>query len=292
MLEDSIARYAPGQKLHDAACMATLRYKLNFPDAMVVHYRGGRRDFLSIRLVEPGDRSTSYWRAVSSDRFQSLMPAYAPLIMPVTDTTGSVWVGRLLYGLGVSDSSSRRQMLARADSATRADYQRTITFLAAHDGEADRHRAMAALDSNSLYSNRVAAALVLTNFAEHDSTWYALVRALRDPHEAVRGAASTALTHLPRRAIDWLPAHSDLRALLGGTNLSEMEPIMRLLVETRVSPELARPLLRGNDVWLLRLLTAEAPMAARTTKSFLVHMNHGVDVGSAPAAWRAWIESR
>ena len=40
MLRDSIRHYVPGQDLHDAACMVTLREKLGFADALVTTYEG------------------------------------------------------------------------------------------------------------------------------------------------------------------------------------------------------------------------------------------------------------
>lgn len=297
MLEDSIAHYAPGQTLQSAGCMATMRYQLKFRDALVRRYRGydgptSTREFLSIRLVEPGNRTVGQWRSISTDPFQSLLPEYAPLIVPVTDSVGNVYTQRILNGLYTRDSITRQRILTRADSSTRQDYLRASEFLLAHQSERERSRAMWALDSSSVFSNRIVAALVLSEFPTKNSSWHALVRALRDPHESVRGAASTALARMPRRSVDWAPAQADLRALLGGTNVGEMESVMDLLVETQVSPDLARALLRGNDVWILRLLTSEAPMSSRQVRAFLVAMNRGKDLGAAPAAWHTWMASR
>jgi len=296
MLEDSIAHYVPGQKLYSAACMATLRYQLKFRDALVASYSGfdgptSKREFLSIRLVEPGDSTAVQWRRVPTDPFESLMPAYAALIVPVTDSMGGILTGRLTYGLRARDSVTRERMLASADSATRDVAERVAAFLMAHRSDGERRRATRALDSSSVYANRMAAALVLSNFPEHDSTWYSLVRALRDPHETVRFAAAAAISRMPRRPVDWAPATADLRAILGGTNLTQTEPIMRLLTETRIDPGLARPLLRGNDLWVQRLLASEAPTAAQTVTAFLVAMNGGSDLGGLPA-WRAWLVAR
>jgi hypothetical protein len=88
------------------------------------------------------------------------------------------------------------------------------------------------------------AVAVLSNFAARDSTWWLLVRALRDPHEAVREAAVAVLATLPTRAIDWRGSAGDLRLLLGGTNLPAIQTVFDLLARTGVAPELA-PVLFG-----------------------------------------------
>jgi hypothetical protein len=297
MLEDSVARYAPGETLASAACMAILRYQLHFGDALVTHYPGydgpgSSHEFLSVRVVEPLQSGSSLWRQLSVDRYPSLLPDYAPLILPVTDSTGGIWPGRLFFAFQIADSTRREQVLARSDTARRADHARLEAFLKSHRSEIDRRHAVHVLDSSSAYGNRMAAALVLSNFAGSDSTWYALIRALRDPHEAVRAAASVSLARLPSRRINWAPAARDLRAILGGANLSAMESTMAMLIETDVAPTLTRPILRGNDEWTLRLLTAEAPMASKQARDFLVRLNNGTDLGAAAGPWRSWIATR
>lgn len=297
MLEDSIAHYAPGQTLASAACMATLKQKLKFGDALVAHYQGfsgpnSDARFLSVRVVEPSRTAASMWRKLPADAYPSLLPAYAPVILPVTDDDGGIWPGRLFFGLQFSDSAIRTRILAQEDSTTQADYARISGFLETHRAESDRQRALRVLDSSSAYGNRMAAALLLSNFPANDSTWYALVRALRDPHESVRSAAGIALDRLPRRPVNWAPVTTDLRALLGGANLAAMETVMSLLADTKVAPSLTRALLYGNDAWTMRLLTAEAPMAPQKAKGLLVALNGGTDLGKQPGPWRAWIASR
>ncbi|MES2522112.1 MAG: hypothetical protein V4617_05375 [Gemmatimonadota bacterium] len=290
MLQDSVSHYVPGQQLHDAACMATLRYKLNFRDAYVsrfLGFSGKDSEFLSIRLVEPG-RESAQWRALPQDEFHSMMPDYAPLLIAATDSTGGIWPGRLLFGMQFSDSAVRAQQIARAGVTARADDDRVRAFLAGRRSESDHRRAVQVLDSNSVFGNRIAAALVLSNFPERDDTWHALVRALRDPHETVRGAASAALRQMPRRPVNWAPAGGDLRALLGGIGLGDMEMVMSMLATTQVSPALSATLVGKNDAWIMRLLTAEAPTAPRSARALLVALNNGTDLGTA-AAWKTWM---
>src|SRR5262245_32844555 len=57
MLRDSVRRYAPGQDLHEAACMITLRDSLHFAEASVNYWQLSvpgqpERVFLAIKVVE------------------------------------------------------------------------------------------------------------------------------------------------------------------------------------------------------------------------------------------------
>ena len=293
MLRDSVRRYVPGQELHDAACMVTLRDSLHFVEASVARFemappREPARSFLTIKVVEPDQAARVQWDERPRDAFSSLLPDYAPLVLPVTDSTGGVWRGRLLFWLQFADDAARRRALAEAPVSARADGERVYAFLASHRADADRRRALHVLAHDGFWANRMIAAATLSGFAAHDSTWLALVRALRDPHEAVREAARPALGGLPARPVDWRPAAGDLRLLLGGTNLSAMTDVFDLLARTSVAPELAPLLLRDNAAWVLDHVGAETPMAGDAAHRLLVRLNAGRDLGRTRAAWAAW----
>ena len=150
---------------------------------------------------------------------------------------------------------------------------------------------MRAVQQDGFWVNRMSAAVVLSNFGARDSTWYTLAHALRDPHEAVRGAAAGSLNALSPRAVDWTPAIDDLRALLAGTNVSAIGQVFRLLVRTQVDPQLAAALLHDNADWLLDHLGSEAPGVAKDAHALLVRLNGGRDLGASRSAWEAWVMS-
>jgi hypothetical protein len=293
MLQDSIRRYVPGQELHDAACVVTLRDSLHFAEASVDQFEMDapgqpRRSFLSIKVVEPEQAMRIQWDSRARNEFSSLLPDYAPLVLSVTDSTGAVWRGRLLYWLQFSDSDARVRAIAGKSEGRRADADLVFAFLARHHGEADRTRAMRVMALDGFWVNRMAAVAVLSNFAAHDSTWWVLVRALRDPHEAVREAAVNVLRTLPARPIDWHGSVSDLRLLLGGTNLFAMQGVFDMLARTAIAPELARGLLRDNAEWVLDYLASETPMASPSARRLLVRLNAGSDLGPSRLAWAEW----
>lgn len=296
MLRDSVRTYAPGRELHDAACMVILREQLQFAEASVATYhmtRPGepRRFFTSIALIEPQDGAGVVWDTSARDEFSSLRSDYAALILPITDSLGAVARGRILGGVALyhSDSPSRERRLGSASAAVRQDAERTWRFLDERRAEADRQRAMRVVASDGFFVNRMVALAILTNFADRDSTWWVLTRALRDPHEAPRGVAATVLRTLPRRRVDWSSSVVDLRHLLSGTNLRVMPEVFELLVETGVDPTLAPALLRQNATWVLDYLESAVPGASSAAHRLLVRLNGGVDLGTARSAWETSI---
>lgn len=296
MLQDSIRRYVPGQELHDAACMVTLRDSLHFADASVVSFEmqqpdGKTRSLLSIKVVEPNEASTVQWDVHRRNVFTSLLPDYAPVVLPITGVNGEFYSGRIMNWLQHRDSASRQRAIARAPASARADAERLYAFLDGRAAEPDRARAMATLARDGLWVNRLIAAAVLANFPANDSTWLTLVRALRDPAEGVRMAAEDGLRRMPQRSIDWRPVTGDLRLLMGGTNLPAIETVFALLARTEIQPDLAAPLLRGNGQWILDHLGSEMPMAPQAAHRLLVRLNNGRDLGATRDAWATWVNA-
>ncbi|HEX6600828.1 MAG TPA: hypothetical protein VF034_16050 [Gemmatimonadaceae bacterium] len=296
-LQDSIQRRVPGQTLADAACMVTLRDSLHFADALVrdLTYSTApgapTRHYLVIKVVEPQDSARMHWRPAPRDSFTVLRPSYATVILPVTDSLGRLWIGRFLAPLQLyhRDSALRVALMRARPGTARADADRVWSYLDAHRTEGDRRTALTALRNDGPYANRVVAAAVLSNFAEQDSTWWALADALRDGNDAVRTAAIEVLLSFPSRAVDWAPAVGALRALLGGTNVGATQEILELLERTEVSPTLARPLLHDNAGWVLTHLRAEYPLASTAAHALLVRLNGGTDLGTSDVAWAQWI---
>ncbi len=297
MLRDSVRSRVPGMELHDAACMVVLRDSLGFADALVNSLHFATSDdspvekFLVIKLVEPQERMRVQWLQTRRDTFTVLRPDYAPIILAATDTSGGLWIGRIMwplqfYGRG---PQARKEAVASAPASIRADAERLWSFLEGRRTEADWHRARRVLRRDGQYANRLMAASVLGNFPERDSTWYALTEALRDPNEAVRDAVAAVLQAFPPRTLDWAPQVETLRLLMGGTNVGATQQVIEMLARTQVSPSLAGPLLRQNTYWILTHLRAGYPGAAPAARALLVQLNGGVDLGPEAAQWNEWV---
>lgn len=290
MLRDSVRVKSGGEGLESSACQIVLRDSLHFADALVMGMYGyappfpGADHWLVLKVVEPGDSAAVRWTAFPRDSFRLVRPGYASLIAGVTDTAGDFWVGRIINPL-----QHARRAGARPEDVEYA--RRLDAFLAAHRSSDDWRTARAVLRTDPLYVNRLAAAVVLANFPERDSTWWALTEALRDPNQPVRGAAEIVLAHFPSRPMNWTPVAPTLRALLGGTNVSATQSVMELLARTHASPSLAAPLLRDNGAWVLTHLRAESPGARPAAHALLVQLAGGRDLGDSAEAWEGWMET-
>lgn len=296
MLKDSVQARRPGTQLYEAACMQLLREELGFPDASVSELtiqsspEAPARTYFLIKVVEPGDRRKVQWLRAQLDTFRLLRPQYASVVLPITDSTGTLSPAQFImplqmYGRRESASTS----LASAPAGVRSDVDRLWRFLDDHRTHTDWQNALATLRMDGAYPNRMIAVAILSNFGDRDSTWLALADALRDPQEVVRTAAKVVLNSLLPKKVDWRSASQSLRLLLGGTNVTATDQVLRMLAQTKVDPALAGELLRGNGFWILSHLDAENPSARSAARAALIQLRDGHDLGPAAAEWARWI---
>lgn len=140
--------------------------------------------------------------------------------------------------------------------------------------------------------HRIAAASVLANFRQFDSTWWMLMDALRydDMASAAADGLLRALSRAFSREIDWSPAIASIRALLDGTNPAHFLTTVRVLTQTRISVNIAVPLLSNGGSLLVDFLAASRDQERAPVRQLLVRLA-GKDLGSDPAAWARWIAS-
>ena len=289
MIDDSLRRYAPTDSLMSHACAGVLRQTLKFADASVVYYTGTFGDsvmkpYLAVTVVEPQDSALIRYRAPFKDSlpsrraWRSIRTLYAKhnlAFQQALQRPAFLWSDA---ALPVADSALRPVLPLRR-------------FLSAHNTTKDRQAALSTLATNGNEEDRVVAVVLLTNFAESDSTWWALTEALRDPTATVRGTAAQVLTTLSRRAphrVDWTPATATLRALLDGTNLFAHNQVMEVLAATQVDSALARPLLNGGGDLVLAKLRSQGMAEKQASRRLLVQLA-GRDLGESPMAWEEWL---
>jgi len=287
MIQDSLARYAPESSLLSHACAAALR-KIGFADASATYYpvgtAGGRREYVVVSLVEPQDSARVQYRAA----FTTTLPATGP--------------ARAAAALFEDHPRAAQQSLRRPaillSAAVLAPVDSFLApalplrrLLAANRSAAARGRSYRTLEADGNASNRIAATILLANFADADRTWWALVDGLRDPAPPVRVAAMQLLHGLaadrPRR-VDWRPATASVRRVLDGTYLFAHNDLLEALTATQVSPRLARPLLAGGGHLVLAKLRSDAPRERELARRFLAQLA-GRDLGNDPARWEAWV---
>ena len=289
MIEDSLRRYAPKDSLLSHACAAVLRGKLKFADASVMSYTTTitgepMKPYMAVTVVEPQDSGLIRYRGP----FRDSLPArrtWAP-VRAVLGKHNSAFQSAIQR----PDFLWSEAPLRGADSALTSALP-LRRFLRTHRTAKDRQLALATLAADGNWQNRVAGIVLLANFADSDSTWWALTDALRDPMGPVSLTAAQVLTALTRRAprrVDWAPATQTVRAILDGTNLFAHNAMMEVLAVTQVDPTLARPLLKDGGYIVLAKLRSQGMLERQAARRFLVQIA-GHDLGDAPALWDEWL---
>jgi hypothetical protein len=290
MIQDSLARYAPGDSLTSHACAAILRGKLGFADAAVQYYapglEGKMKGYFAVPVVEPQDSARVRYRARPRDSVPDRADWAAALAIFREHNQvfqSAIQSPPFLMGRTHPDSVELRLALARP----------FLEFLRAHRTERDRRSALWTLAHDANLYHRAVAAVVLAGFPESDSTWWALADALRDQDGMVSGTASQVLSTLSRsavRTVNWAPVTDGVRAVLDGTDLFAHNALLDALAATKVDRALASALLRGGGDLVLAKLRSQDPIAARAAHRFLAQVS-GRDFGQNATAWETWIRN-
>jgi len=295
MVQDSLAKYAPTDSLHHHACAATLRHKLGFADAAAMTF---------VSTFEDGDKTTTTETVIVSVREPQdsagvryrFMPDDSSTSIPDWRSTNEIIRkdGRAILSIAELHLSGTRRMLEGADARQRAAVERAVAFIRARTAETDRRQALTAIREAPNMIDRSIAALILSNFPDHDESWRSLVAALREDAPNVlspAGIADDVLTQLIERAprpIDWTPEAETIHAILDGTALFKLPTLIAVLLKTGVGPRDAVPFLRGGGEMLSTHNASSHSQIAAPAHQLLVKLR-GEDLGRESNAWRAWI---
>ena len=288
-LYDSIQALEPGKPFH--ACAGTIRSKLSFPSAAVVGSFENNNMYTVVTVVEPQFKerikNTSIpsktfplnekWKAISklyesnTDEFQIALQTYFLVNPAIYDTVSS-------------------QLKPYGDPAIIKEIWRTLAGYNSSDHLLLANKTLAT-DANE--KNRIFALMTLSNFGNIDSTWWKLAEALRYPNDLIAGISGQILNGLTNKndiKINWTPAVPTLRPLIDGTNLFEFVNTLTFLTKTKVSNELAAPLLKNGGDLVIAYLKANRSKERDIAYYFLKQIS-GKDFGCDPLAWADWIRS-
>ena len=289
MLQDSLARYSPGDSLQSHACAAVLRYKLHFADAAStgVSMGVGTPEHVVVTVREPQDSARVHYRMMPLD---SVRPrrAWTVVTQPMSRQPDLV---RMTVGTLYLDPATHGAPRFRT-SADSIEAVKILSFLRARTSEKDRLEALDVLSRDPNMYDRSVATLILANFGARDDTWWALVDAMRESDGQAKDYAASVLEALSTRsarAVDWMPRSKGIHAMLDGTSLFEVPALIRVLLKTDVGPRHARAFLKGGGEILLVYLESREPMFFSGPSHALLVRLRGKDLGSSAEPWRAWI---
>lgn len=289
MMQDSLAKYAPGTTLDSHACAAALRYQLGFADAAATSYElpGDSLERVVVIVVEPQDSARVRHRVAPMD---TLAPRHewAPVIRVLSEHPGPFQMSLWRYRAWRGGDSTALRGLSGADSIAVLGVWR---FLAARESRADKEAALGTVHADPNFRNRMAAVALLSNFTNDDRVLHALLRAQLEADGPVGAMASLVLSSFAQtspRPVDWGPVAPELHQMLRGTALFHLTGTMRLLAATGVDSSLAVPLLRDGGEMLLAFAAAEHTDLRDSAHRLLVALR-GKDLGHDAEVWARWV---
>jgi len=282
-LESAAQDFSPGLSLAESSCAVVLRDSVGFADAASVGIHGlpgsGVSIWVVLTVVEPADSGFIRYRG-TPDSDTGVRRKYTDILEILSEDRTAI--GYLQHGEVLVQAAD--SVFGRPVPASVASLRSAVRELSA---EQDYIDAAESILSDGNRDNRLVAALVMTNFAEMDSAWHVLAEAVRTAPDLAASVAQMVMSSLAESGeyqVDWGPARDALQAILGGTNLFAYTPILDVLVQTGIDPELARDLAATNPDLLLGYAAARNPFTPAPAQRFLQHTT-GEDHGADVEAW-------
>lgn len=295
MIDDSLAKYAPGESLASHACIANLRYKLGFVDANIIGFdttviydADTTRSGTMILLVrEPQDSARVHpMRHVLDDsaRLQEWRP-----ITNVFLTNLPLFRSFYQPSLREEAPAARGGRFSARDSLA---YAAMTEVMVTEHSESGYAKAIRVLRESASNPDRAVAALVLSRFSERDEAWHALLVAAVEDHQwldsEIAQEALQVMSQRHQRRVNWTPVAPIIRNVLDGTALASLTPVIDVLLRTGVDQRSAAPLLSHGGELLTALLEVSSGEVVKPAHELLVKLR-GEDLGTTPRPWRKWI---
>ncbi len=290
MVQDSMARHAPGRAL--GQCAGVLR-SLGFPSALSLGTvsEDGRPMTLVI-VVEPQD-SLLVRRLPKPSRSGIRPRTWDEGYRILRESNGGFQTGTQSFGIYATGDTLRERLVMSLRPRDSAAVRSLWRFFDINRNAVAAKMARRVLLGDSTFEDRILAAAILGAQRGRTEAWYALIKGLRDEDERVAATSEQALKSLSTgvvSSIDWRPARSDLRALIGGTNVFALSTTLSALTRTKINPNLARALLRNNGVLVFDLLASHSTEPQQAAHDFLT-LAAGKDLGMSRDVWIRWLDS-
>ena len=214
-------------------CAAELKEKLGFPDSVVAIYPEDGKLYTVITVVEPQYAERVQYRLEPSTAIPT--PAEWRDLLAIVEQKKYI---NSLLSYGESLRGALKVERAPVQDSDKAWWQ----LLQQRRSEKDYRQTLRRLTQDGDYRNRVIAAMILTNFADRNAAWLALMDGVRDQNPFVNltcyQALITLATYIPRK-VDWAKAAPSIHHILNGTNLFAFKFVLNTLTKTQVSTKLA-----------------------------------------------------
>jgi len=274
---------------HNPLCMAGLE-RLGFAASSVSKEIQGDRLFTLVIVVESQFSYRIKRRPLPSEELPGI-DRWADVLESIHNNLNDFMTAVQLYDYHLSGKieAALQEFGAFLDPGATKKIWADIAKL---NDDKDNELALWIIMNDKNVNHRIAAASVLANFHQSDSTWWALMEAMR--YDDLAGAAADgllkALSRTFPREVDWKLLVVSIGALLNGTNPTHFFTTVRVLTQTKISERFASPLLANGGSLLLDCLMASREQERTPVRQLLTRLA-GKDLGFTPAAWTEWIAS-
>ncbi|MYL05833.1 MAG: hypothetical protein F4012_03170 [Gemmatimonadales bacterium] len=289
-LFDAIQELAPDQPFH--ACAAVMERDLGFAGAAAMSYHTMGSDEVYTVVVGVENATRVRPRTIGSDTL--ILPEVLERLKAIAEENAGLlsMAAQVPHARGDADRTAEVAEWTGVDAEALAE---VWSLLDRADRRRDDRLAHELLARDSSWQTREIAAFVLSNFADRDATWHALVLSMTDPVDRVAGMAGGVLRGLtasgPARSVDWTPAEEPLLAIFSGTSPFQFDETLQALVATDIEPGFGRRLERQQPDLLLAYAGAEHRGTRASAIAFLQAIS-GEDFGTDVEAWAAWIHGQ
>ncbi|MGH7617504.1 MAG: hypothetical protein ACREPM_09780 [Gemmatimonadaceae bacterium] len=288
MIDDSLSKYSPKDRLTAHACAAILRDKLHFADASVTVFTslpGSTKSYVAVTIVEPADSALIHYKP----EFRDSLPT-----RPEWSAAYAAFKAHNDVAQHAIQSPSFYAAVLSAKDSTAFDAVRPMhDMMVAHTSPADFELARRTVESDGNAANRAMALLVLSNFVDRDSAWRTVADALRDPTGGMVNATAAQVLRLmgvrSPRSVDWAPMADRLRYMIDGTGLFTFDVLLRTLTATSISPALAPRLLANGGAILRAKLHSGGDSSRDVARAFLAQLS-GLPATADISSFDAWLD--
>ncbi len=291
-LLDTLRIRRPGVSIDK--CAAELR-AIGFPDVLVQRYFDNGKFYSLVAVVEPEMAEFVRYRTLPYDSLPPV-PGWEQGYQFLQEGSKGLAIAQAaiaIRGLQIASRDSIINMFSLQNRVNEIDA--LLQFLEIHRKAEDLETAAWILLHDGNWRSRILAALLLSNFPEHDLSWWSLIDALRDPDGRVSSFAQLSLRYFLRlerkHQVNLRPVYYSLYYLLNGTNLFAFQTVLELLIQMPLPERDLHWIFRKSGAYMvLAFLGARRPEPRKTAHEFLV-ANFRRDLGESPDAWKHFLGS-
>ena len=308
-LRDSLNKYSPGEGLDSPNLAVNLRSKLHFADAGVHSseqvFDENETVLLTVAVREPRDSARVHyvpqrldsaarildWKGIATRlagegnaHLLAVVAARQVRGLPRTIVDSSVKPHPVTTPIGYAFETPEDSVAARP----------LLDAIGTRTTDRDLSMAIQTIDMSTSLPDRVAAALILSNFPQRDEAWRALVKAAVGQQQAAdadvaRQVLGEMAERFPRH-VDWTPVASIIHDALEGTAVMSLPAISGALARTGATPANAKAWLAGGGEMLVAYIESTNAELSEPAHRLLIALR-GSDLGGDVETWRAWIRT-